>query len=579
MEVLSTAGRLQQALKAAAGHLVSQMGPEGFWEGHLSSSALSTATAVSALATAGGAGDRLLIDAGCRWLEGTQGIDGGWGDTPDSPANPSTTLLVLSALTLAGRRGPAVDGARACVDAASGGGPGGIAGTVLRIYGDDRTFAVPILVNCALAGLVPWDRIPALPFELAAFPRAFFKALRLQVVSYALPALIAMGFLLHRRSPARALPRLLRALAAPAALRKLERLQPESGGFLEAVPLTSFIAMSLAPVLGAAHPVAARCLRFLRGIVRDDGSWPIDSNLSVWLTTAAVSALRQGDLLDGIDAARTLRWIAGCQERRVHPYTGAAPGAWAWTHLSGGVPDADDTAGAILVLAGSAQGEGAGAGVRWLLRLQNRDGGWPTFCRGWGKLPFDRSSPDITAHALRALRRWDPEERDPGVRIAVRNGLSYLSGRQEADGSWIPLWFGSQGHAGRTNPVYGTARVLRAYEDLGMDSPPAARGARYLLSARNPDGGWGGAAGVPSSVEETALAVAALAGCGKLTGAASAAAGGAGYLLRRMDDGSWERPAPIGLYFASLWYSERLYPVVWTVEALARAAAPAGGGP
>jgi len=27
---------------------------------------------------------------------------------------------------------------------------------------------------------------------------------------------------------------------------------------------------------------------------------------------------------------------------------------------------------------------------------------------------------------------------------------------------------------------------------------------------------------------------------------------------------------PIGLYFASLWYSEKLYPVVWTVEALAR---------
>ena len=22
----------------------------------------------------------------------------------------------------------------------------------------------------------------------------------------------------------------------------------------------------------------------------------------------------------------------------------------------------------------------------WLLKLQNRDGGWPTFCRGWGKL-------------------------------------------------------------------------------------------------------------------------------------------------------------------------------------------------
>src|SRR5262249_58268730 len=46
------------------------------------------------------------------------------------------------------------------------------------------------------------------------------------------------------------------------------------------------------------------------------------------------------------------------------------------------------------------------AGLRWLGELQNRDGGWPTFCRGWGKLPFDRSGSDLTAHALRALRAW-----------------------------------------------------------------------------------------------------------------------------------------------------------------------------
>ena len=84
----------------------------------------------------------------------------------------------------------------------------------------------------------------------------------------------------------------------------------------------------------------------------------------------------------------------------------------------GAVPDADDTAGALLAFArwpGSAAWSGdacarvdaaAAAGVQWLLGLQNRDGGWPTFCRGWGKLPFDRSGADLTAHALRALRAW-----------------------------------------------------------------------------------------------------------------------------------------------------------------------------
>ena len=34
----------------------------------------------------------------------------------------------------------------------------------------------------------------------------------------------------------------------------------------------------------------------------------------------------------------------------MHPYTNADPGGWAWTNLPGGVPDADDTPGAILAL-------------------------------------------------------------------------------------------------------------------------------------------------------------------------------------------------------------------------------------
>ncbi len=48
---------------------------------------------------------------------------------------------------------------------------GGLDGLRQR-YGDDRTFAAPILTNCALAGLTPWREVPALPFELACLPHA-----------------------------------------------------------------------------------------------------------------------------------------------------------------------------------------------------------------------------------------------------------------------------------------------------------------------------------------------------------------------------------------------------------------------
>ena len=43
-----------------------------------------------------------------------------------------------------------------------------------------------------------------------------------------------------------------------------------------------------------------------------------------------------------------------------------------------------------------------------------------------------------------------------------------------------------------------------------------------------------------------------------------------------MEDGTWANPAPIGFYFAKLWYWEKLYPLVWTVAALGQAARALG---
>src|SRR5207237_3201601 len=131
--------------------------------------------------------------------------------------------------------------------------------------------------------------------------------------------------------------------------------------------------------------------------------WPIDTNLATWVTTLAVSALAAAGDWERLDRCAELRdWLARQQYQDRHPYTGAAPGGWAWTPLPGGVPDADDSSGALLTVnyaAASVESqEGTRMGLRWLLDLQNRDGGWPTFCRGWGYLPFDRPGADLTAH-------------------------------------------------------------------------------------------------------------------------------------------------------------------------------------
>ncbi|MCE9610799.1 MAG: squalene--hopene cyclase [Chthoniobacter sp.] len=571
-----------EALLRATEALLAELTPDGHWAGELSRSALSTATAVVALARFGREADGGLIRGGLRWLAENQNADGGWGDTVRSGSNISTTALAWAAFGAA--RADAdfaavIARAKAWLERARG--AMALPAAIGARYGKDRTFSVPILMTLALAGRIGWEHVPPLPFELAALPHQFFGALRLPVVSYALPALIAIGQTIHHHRPTRnPLTHLLRERTRARTLRVLASTQPENGGFLEATPLTSFVTMSLAAMGLDEHRVTQRGAEFLRAAVRADGSWPIDTNLATWVTTLAIEALAaQPGALSPEQRLRLRAWLLGQQFRGEHPYTHAAPGGWAWTNLPGGVPDADDTAGALLALLalGTVDGETrtAGvAGVRWLLDLQNRDGGIPTFCRGWGALPFDRSAPDLTAHALRAWSAWRPQldkRTAARTRRAIERAVRFLAQTQRADGSWLPLWFGNEHAPYDENPLYGTAKVvgaLRELRDRGIELPAAMTraGERWLAGAQCADGGWSGVRGGPASVEETALAVAALA----RTAEVAAVASGTRWLVARVASGGWREPSPIGFYFAKLWYYERLYPQIFTVGALGK---------
>jgi len=591
--------RLAAALQRATCALLAEMNSAGHWTGELSASALSTATAITALATVNRDNHAALIQNGLCWLAKHVNADGGWGDTTHGKSNISTTALCWAAFGAAKADAdfPSVVGkAEAWIRNQCGAdGPPFhssqnnwrtklLPDAIARRYGKDRTFSVPILLTLALAGRLGeggWHLVPKLPFELAAVSHRFWGALRLPVVSYALPALIAIGQAVHHHAPTRnPLTAALRAMSRNQTLRVLETLQPPNGGFLEATPLTSFVTMSLASMGHASQVVAQKGTEFLMESVRADGSWPIDTNLATWVTTLAIKALaHQGDTLSPKQCTALRGWLLSQQWREEHPYTHAASGGWAWTDLPGGVPDADDTPGALLALRklglpDEATRAAGLAGVRWLMGLQNRDGGIPTFCRGWGALPFDRSSQDLTAHTLRAWNAWrselEPRARPALVR-AMSRGLGYLIRTQRKDGAWVPLWFGNEHAPDDENPLYGTAHVVSALRELAESGmmpakAPAARGAAWLAASQNDDGGWGGVRGVPSSVEETALAVEALAG----TSHGEATARGARWLIERVESGAWREPAPIGFYFARLWYHERLYPLIWAVGALGR---------
>jgi squalene-hopene/tetraprenyl-beta-curcumene cyclase len=89
------------------------------------------------------------------------------------------------------------------------------------------------------------------------------------------------------------------------------------------------------------------------------------------------------------------------------------------------------------------------------------------------------------------------------------------------------------------------------------------------------DGGWSGAPGAASSIEETALALEALAS-GSGIEAEKAIEKGAKWLAARILNGEELEAAPIGLYFARLWYYERLYPLIFATAALKAATAKSG---
>jgi len=184
------------------------------------------------------------------------------------------------------------------------------------------------------------------------------------------------------------------------------------------------------------------------------------------------------DKMPGV--TETLTWIASQQFTERHPFTGSDPGGWGWTHLPGSVPDGDDTPGALLALAQVAANQleffmpRISAGIYWLASLQNRDGGWPTFCRGWGRLPFDRSGPGLTAHALRAPSAWSQRLRgskywhDTQCAAGTRTGRAIICIRLLSMSEPYPgAWNFSSGSSGPMAPGFRSG--------LAINTPPPTK--------------------------------------------------------------------------------------------------------
>jgi squalene-hopene/tetraprenyl-beta-curcumene cyclase len=308
--------------------------------------------------------------------------------------------------------------------------------------------------------------------------------------------------------------------------------------------------------------------------------------------------------------ATGVEWLLDKEVTRLGDWSqtvAASPGGWYFEHHNEFYPDIDDTAMAVIALsevrgqepAASSQGPGArdqelavaslpiqnprskiqdllhsrlrgltAAGERarrWMLAMQNRDGGWGAFdkdndsqflCR----VPFadhnaiiDPSTPDLTARVLEALALWGTKPDEPHVQRAI----AYLRRTQERDGSWFGRW--------GVNYIYGTWQALVGLTAIGVpaDDPVVRRGANWLLSVQQACGGWGESADSyehpelrgqgPCTPSQTAWALLGLVSAGQA--ASPAVERGIRYLIDTQNpDGSWDEPEFTGTGFPRVFY-------------------------
>ncbi len=372
-------------------------------------------------------------------------------------------------------------------------------------------------------------------------------------------------------------------------------------------------------------PELRYCFERLEGLVIEESDTlrlqPCKS--PVWDTAITLRALSDSGVPPSQrEMHRAADWLLDRQIRRRGDWAAsvdAEPGGWCFEHANDFYPDLDDTAMALMALRDQFDSvaepphdlppnlallahssvddlptgrhhaafldrvsEAIVRGERWMLAMQNRDGGWGAFDRDNDRrflchVPFadhnamiDPSTPDLTGRVLESLGRLGRRLGDPALERAV----AYLRREQEPDGSWFGRW--------GVNYIYGTWQVITGLREVGVavDDPAIVAGVNWLLAHQQPTGAWGESPKSyadaatkgqgPVTASQTAWAILGLIAAGEH--AHSAVRRGIDYLVAaQRTDGSWEETQFTGTGFPRVFYLRyHMYPIYFPLMALAQ---------
>ena len=612
-------GTADKTISRAQQYLLSIQYPEGYWWGELESNPTMEAEYLL-LSFFLDKVDEVRWRKLANYILSRQRSDGSWGQYYGSPGDISTSVECYFALKLAGISPDteAMTNARKFI-LSKGGVPQVRIFTKiwLALFGQWDWKGTPMMPpemiyiphwlpfniyrfsSWARATIVPMLIIlterPVRPVPQWAHIDELYPAPR-QQVDYSLPkpaALLSWGKFFHLADQALRLYEKMpikpgRKMAMQRIVQWIISHQEADGswGGIQPPWVYSLIALKLMGY-SMEHPVMKKGFEGFEGFGIEEGdTWRVQACISpVWDTCLVLIGLLDSGLADDHPAVqKATRWLIKEQilvggdwqvNNRKTP-----PGGWAFEFENDTYPDIDDASEVVMALNmarlspddETRKAEAIERGVRWMLSMQSKNGGWAAFDKDntasyVAKIPFsdfgealDPPSVDVTAHVVEMLGKLGHRLESPPVRRAY----SYIRAEQELEGPWFGRW--------GVNYIYGAGAVLPALQAVGedMDQPYIRRAVQWLLDHQNPDGGWGESCGSyvdsslsgkgPSTPSQTAWALLALLATEMAEAPiAEAVERGVQHLCHtQKEDGSWDEPYFTATGFPGYGVGERL---------------------